>query len=90
VIALLTLPAGIAGLFSKSLWQMMIGATVLTALFIFAGMGTSYVADLPSGSTIVVIAGGVYLLTMGARAAARRAAKRRRTDESTRRNRGAA
>ncbi len=90
VIALLTLPAGIAGLFSKSLWQMMIGATALTALFIFAGMGTSYVADLPSGSTIVVIAGGVYLVTMGARAVARRAAKLRRADESTRRNRDTA
>lgn len=77
VIALLTLPAGIAGLVSKRLWQMMLGATILTAAFIFSGMAVSYVGDVPSGSTIVVIAGAVYLLTMGGRALARTIARRR-------------
>jgi zinc transport system permease protein len=86
VIALLTLPAGIAGLFSRKLWQMMIGATALTALFILSGMATSYVADLPSGSTIVVIAGGVYLITMGLRAAVRRIIRHRFAEQSVRRS----
>lgn len=84
VIALLTLPAGIAGLFSRRLWQMMLGATVLTALFIFSGMAVSYVGDVPSGSTIVVIAGGVYLLTMGGGAIARRITRKRSAAESQR------
>lgn len=84
VIALLTLPAGIAGLFSRRLWQMMLGATLLTALFIFSGMAVSYVGDVPSGSTIVVIAGGVYLLTMGGRAIARRITRERSAAESQR------
>jgi zinc transport system permease protein len=90
VIALLTLPAGIAGLFSKRLWQMMLGATVLTATFIFSGMAVSYVGDVPSGSTIIVIAGGVYLLTMGGRAVARAVARRRSASGSEERTRSAA
>lgn len=62
VIALLTIPAATAGLFSKKLWQMMILAAVLCALFTILGLGTSYILDLPSGSTTIVMAGGVYLL----------------------------
>jgi zinc transport system permease protein len=62
VIALLTIPAATAGLFSKKLWQMMIFAAILCALFTILGLGTSYVLDLPSGSTTIVMAGGVYLI----------------------------
>lgn len=62
VIALLTIPAATAGLFSRKLWQMMVLASVFCALFTSLGLGTSYVLDFPSGSTTIVLAGSVYLL----------------------------
>lgn len=61
VIALLTIPAATAGLFSRKLWQMMMLAALFCALFTSFGLGTSYVLDLPSGSTTIVFAGVVYL-----------------------------
>ncbi|MBN1808566.1 MAG: metal ABC transporter permease [Planctomycetes bacterium] len=63
-IALLTLPAAVAGHFSKSLWQMMVMATVLCMVFTTGGLAASYGPDLPSGAMIVIIAGAVYLLTV--------------------------
>jgi zinc transport system permease protein len=62
VIALLTLPAAVAGFFSKRLWQMMIVAVCCCMIFTTTGLGLSYSYDLPSGPTIIVVAGGVYLL----------------------------
>jgi len=62
VIALLTIPAATAGLFSRKLWQMMILAALLCAAFTVLGLGTSYLLDLPSGSTTIVLAGGFYLV----------------------------
>jgi zinc transport system permease protein len=61
VIALLTLPAAVAGNFSRNLWQMMIFATFFCILFVTAGLGISYSYDLPSGPTIIVVAGTVYI-----------------------------
>lgn len=62
VIALLTLPVAIAGQFSRSLWQMMLLATLLSALITTGGMAISYGPDLPAGATMVVLAGAAYLL----------------------------
>jgi zinc transport system permease protein len=62
VIAMLTLPAAIAGLFSKHLWGMMLGSVAVGAVFTFFGIGLSYAHDLPSGSTIVVLLGTAYLV----------------------------
>ncbi len=67
VIALLTIPAATAGIFSKKLWQMMVLGGILCALFTSLGLGTSYMLDLPSGSTTIVIAGFIYLLSLGSR-----------------------
>jgi len=67
VIALLTIPAATAGIFSKKLWQMMVFGALLCALFTSLGLGTSYLLDLPSGSTTIVIAGAVYLVSLGTR-----------------------
>ena len=67
VIALLTIPAATAGIFSKKLWQMMVLGGILCALFTSLGLGTSYMLDLPSGSTTIVIAGIIYLLSLGSR-----------------------
>jgi zinc transport system permease protein len=68
VIALLTLPAAVAGQFSKSLWQMMLLSTAFSVLFTTAGLAASYGPNLPAGATIIVLAGTVYLLVVvGAR-----------------------
>lgn len=64
VIALLTLPAAIAGNFAGSVRQMMVLATLLCAVFIVAGLSTSYSLDLPSGPVIIVIAAAVYLVVV--------------------------
>jgi zinc transport system permease protein len=67
VIALLTLPAAVAGHFFKRLWQIMAGAVGLSALFTSLGLGLSYGPDLPAGAFIILLAGVVYLLvTLGA------------------------
>ncbi len=66
VIALLTLPAAVAGRFANRLWGIMAGAVALSALFTSAGLGLSYGPDLPAGAFIILLAGAVYLaVTMG-------------------------
>ncbi len=62
VIAMLTLPAAVAGHFSRQLWQMMILAVLCCTLFTVAGLGVSYHYDLPTGPVIIVLAAGAYLL----------------------------
>ena len=61
VIALLTLPAAIAGFFAKKIWIIMLIAVGLTAVFTSFGLMISYMTDLPAGSTIILISGVVYL-----------------------------
>ncbi|NLE37722.1 MAG: metal ABC transporter permease, partial [Pirellulaceae bacterium] len=61
VIALLTLPAAIAGQFARRLWQMMALGSLLAMAFIVVGIGTSYVHDLPTGPTITLAAAAAYL-----------------------------
>ena len=65
VIALLTLPAATAGCFTRHLWSMMVLATVLSCLFVVAGLLGSYWFNLPSGPAIVVLASMVYLFGLG-------------------------
>lgn len=62
VIALLTLPAAVAAHFSRRLWQMMGLAMACCLVFTAGGVGFSYAYDLPSGPTIIVFSGAVYLL----------------------------
>jgi len=64
VIALLTLPAAVAGQFSSRLWKMMILSIILSMFFTSAGIALSYGSDLPSGPVIIVIAGVSYLLSI--------------------------
>ncbi|MBD3335296.1 MAG: iron chelate uptake ABC transporter family permease subunit [Candidatus Eisenbacteria bacterium] len=67
-VALLTLPAAVAGQFGRRLWHMMALAVLFCMLFTSAGLGLSYSYDLPTGPTIIVLAGSVYLLiTFGRR-----------------------
>jgi len=72
VIALLTLPVAVAGYFSRTLWQMMFLAAALSIIFTTSGLALSYRANLPAGATIIVLAGGVYLLAAIGRAIFRR------------------
>ena len=74
VIALLTLPVAIAGKYSRHLWQMMILAAVLSALFTTGGLAVSYSPDLPPGATTILLAGAVYVIVSfgGARPRKRR------------------
>ena len=64
VIALLTIPAAIAGFFAKKIWLIMIIAIGLTAVFTSSGLMLSYLTDLPAGSTIILISGVVYLTSV--------------------------
>jgi zinc transport system permease protein len=68
VIALLTMPAAIAGQFVKGMKRMMAWASLLGALFTTAGLVLSYVLNLTSGATIILVAGLAYLVSLGARA----------------------
>jgi len=62
VIALLTLPVAVAGYFSRTLWRMMIFSTVFSVIFVSAGLAISYSPNLPAGATIILLAGGTYLI----------------------------
>ena len=66
VIALLTLPAATAGFFTRHLWSTMLLAGILSAVFIVLGLLLSFFCPvpIPSGPTIVVLAGAVYLAAL--------------------------
>ena len=63
VLALLTLPAAVAGHYVHSLGRMMLIATLLGALLSVTGLALSYGPDLPAGPTIILLAGGVYVMS---------------------------
>ena len=67
VIAMLTLPAGTAGYFSKNLSGMMVSATVFSLIFSLTGLLVSWQMDLPSGAVVVLVAGAVFLLVSALR-----------------------
>ncbi len=70
VIALLTIPAAMAGIFTRKLWQMMVLSVIIGIILNAAGLALSYALNLPTGSTTIVLAGTAYLIL---KAAARRA-----------------
>jgi len=65
VIALLTIPAAIAGQFVKDLKQMIIISCILGVIFTTIGLWISYFFNLTSGATIILVSGVVYLLSLG-------------------------
>lgn len=65
VIALLTLPAAVAGQFARTMIQMMIWATVICVVITTGGLALSFGPGLPAGATTIVLAGGMYLLSLG-------------------------
>ncbi len=67
VIALLTLPAAVAGQFSRRMAWVMVIAVLLCMVFSTAGIALSYPYDLPSGPTIIVTGAAVYLAVLAAK-----------------------
>ncbi|MBF0586339.1 metal ABC transporter permease [Prosthecochloris sp. N3] len=61
VIALLTIPAAIARRFSRNLRSMMIIASLLCALFTLSGLWISWVLDVASGASIIMVAAASFL-----------------------------
>jgi zinc transport system permease protein len=63
VIALLTLPAATAAHWTTSLHQMMISATLLGVALTTSGLILSFYLNWPTGPTIIIVAGTLYLVT---------------------------
>lgn len=63
VIALLTLPAAIAGHYMHTMGRMMLLASLLGAVFSTAGIVLSWQLDMPAGAIIILLAGMSYILS---------------------------
>jgi zinc transport system permease protein len=61
VIAMLTLPAGTAGYFSRSLGGMMLLSCGFSVLFSVGGLILGWIFDLPVGAMTVILAGAIFL-----------------------------
>lgn len=64
VIALLTIPPFIVERYAQSLFQMMVGSSVLGAVFTVAGLWLSYAFDLTSGASIIMVAGAAFFIAL--------------------------
>lgn len=64
VMAMLTIPAAIANLFTSRLSRIMMIAVGLSAFFCVAGIGAAYHLDWPGGATIALLAGLIYVASL--------------------------
>ncbi len=64
VIALLTIPPFIVEKYAQSLLQMMVGASVLGAVFTVSGLWLSYAYDLTAGASIILLGGAAFFLVL--------------------------
>jgi len=67
VIAMLTLPAAVAGFVSRTLFQMMVFASGLCVLLTVSGLAISFGPSLPAGATTIVLAGALYVAGLAGR-----------------------
>jgi len=67
VIAMLTMPAAIAGQFVKDMKRMMGLASALGVAFTVVGLWISYFWNLTSGASIILVSGLAYLLSLAFR-----------------------
>ena len=65
VIALLTIPAAIAGQFINNIKYIMVASIILGMLFTTLGLGISYYFNITSGATIILVSGTTYLIGLG-------------------------
>ena len=64
VMTMLTIPAAIANLLTSSLSKMMVLAILISSLFCFSGNAIAYYFDWPTGATIALIAGFIYVISL--------------------------
>ena len=64
VMTMLTIPAAIANLLTARLSSMMVLAIIISSLFCFSGNAAAYYLDWPTGATIALIAGFIYVLSL--------------------------
>ncbi len=62
VIALMTIPTFIAEKIAKSLYSMMVISAVLSMVFTVAGLSISYLYDITSGASIILVSASVLIL----------------------------
>ncbi|MBN1814470.1 MAG: metal ABC transporter permease [Anaerolineae bacterium] len=67
VIAMLTMPAAIAGQFVKDMKRMMVSSIILGMLFTVVGLWLSYAWNLTSGASIILVSGAAYLASLAIR-----------------------
>ncbi len=65
MIALLTLPAAISRLYTSRIRNMMLLAVALGIIFTVAGIWLSYLANVPSGATIILVSTLAYAGALG-------------------------
>lgn len=64
VIALLTIPAAVASLFTSQLWRMMVIAVILCLVFSWLGLAVSYAWEISTGPVIIMVAGVFYVILL--------------------------
>ncbi len=64
VIALLSMPAGMAKNRSNSMWSTMLRAVIYGSIFTTVGILISYVADLPSGASIIMVTTLAFVISI--------------------------
>jgi zinc transport system permease protein len=64
VIAMLTMPAAIAGQFVRDMKRMMVSSIILGMLFTVVGLWLSYTWNLTSGASIILVSGAAYLASL--------------------------
>jgi zinc transport system permease protein len=64
VIAMLTMPAAIAGQFVRDMKRMMVSSIILGMLFTIVGLWLSYIWNLTSGASIILVSGAAYLASL--------------------------
>ena len=64
IIALLTIPPFIVEKYAKSLAQMMVGSSILGAVFTLTGLWLSFQYNLTSGATIIMVSGSAFIISL--------------------------
>jgi len=64
VIAFLSLPAATAALFTKKIHLIIVFSGLLNLIFSFMGLSFSYLYNLPTGATITLVSGVVFMVFM--------------------------
>lgn len=77
VIAMLTLPAAVAGLLARRLRTMMVLGILLCALANTTGLAVSYHLNVPTGPTTIILSGALYITALVIRSAAHFRRRRR-------------